>query len=65
MQETRKHKEHYFPIPKKYQAKRSTNDAENGSTISNTTTYNTENPVNFLFSNENDFDDDDDDENDT
>lgn len=65
MEETRKHKNHYFPISKKYQAKNSTKGEESGTTNSDTTTYNTENPVNFLFSNENDFDDDDDDADDT
>lgn len=62
MEETRKHKNHYFSTPKKYQSNRSTNDEENGSKISDTATYNSENPVNFLFSNENDFDDDDEDD---
>lgn len=60
MEETRKHKTHYFPTSKKHQVKKSTNNVESGSTISDTVTYNDQNPVNFLFSNENDFDDDDD-----
>lgn len=59
MDETQKHKQHYFPR-KQYQAKRITNDEQTGNSTLDSTTYNSANPVNFLFSNELDFDDDDD-----
>lgn len=61
MEETRKHKNHYFPTSKRHQTKKNTMDEQSGNTISDTVTYNAQKPVNFLFSNENDFDDDDDD----
>lgn len=62
MDETRKHKSHYFPPSNKHQAKTFTNNEQNGSTTSDSATYNAANPVNFLFSNENDSDDDNDDD---
>lgn len=62
MDETRKHKSHYFPPLTKYPAKKIKNEEQNGSATSDSATYNAAKPVNFLFSNENDFDDDNDDD---
>lgn len=62
MDETRKHQNHYFPPTTKHHAKKIKNDEQNGGETSVGATYNAANPVNFLFSNENDFDDDNDDD---
>lgn len=45
--ETRKHKNHYFPSTRKDQVKKPTNNGDNADKA----TYNSQNPVNFLFSN--------------
>lgn len=61
MEETRKHKSHYFPNLKQRQVRKNSNIEGNGNGNSETGIYNSQKPVNFLFSNENDLDDDDDD----
>lgn len=55
--ETRKHKSHYFPMST-HQLKRSRNNKDSNDANSDAPTYNSQKPVNFLFSNENESMDD-------
>lgn len=56
MEETRKHKNHYFPSVKHHQP---TNRMEQEISVnSEAAPYNSQKPVNFLFSNDNDLEDD-------
>lgn len=50
--ETRKHKSHYFPTQKNKFPKKQFNSQSGENSIPNSTTYNMQKPVNFLFSNE-------------
>lgn len=57
MEETRKHKNHYFPSLKRNQLQKPENKRKVPDANSDAVPYNSHKPVNFLFSNDNDFDD--------
>lgn len=57
MEETRKHKNHYFPSLKRHQLQKPENKLKDPDANSDAVPYNSQKPVNFLFSNDNDFDD--------
>ncbi|XP_031625915.1 box C/D snoRNA protein 1 [Contarinia nasturtii] len=61
-EETRKHKNHYFPMVRKNKGKADANSKGGNGVASESTTYNSQKPVNFLFSNDTDAMDDDDDD---
>lgn len=60
VEETRKHKNHYFPTMKKPQLKKNTSSPNRKDENSEVVTYNSQKPVNFLFSNGTESNDDDD-----
>lgn len=58
MEETRKHKNHYFPSQKQNQPKKIADEEDENDESLESVTYNSQKPVNFLFSNDHDFSDD-------
>lgn len=62
VEETRKHKDHYFPSMKKPQLKKHTSSQDGKAVSTESVTYNSQKPVNFLFSNENESNNEDDDD---
>lgn len=60
MEETRKHKNHYFPSQSQNQNRKiSKQTSENDTNNVDTLAYNSQKPVNFLFSNDNELHDND------
>lgn len=57
MEETRKHKNHYFPSQKQHQTKTIADKGDENDDGLESVTYNSHKPVNFLFSNDNDLSD--------